>query len=95
MDQFALIPESYMLSGDGGEGAGGWGWRALRLLARRSPHFFVHTNNPIGRLPDYLDDMVRLMNLIHIDIRFIIILYIFIILFCSTDKYFFSIQFFF
>ncbi|RVE50609.1 hypothetical protein evm_004733 [Chilo suppressalis] len=37
---------------------GGWGWRALRLLARRSPHFFVHTNNPIGRLPDYLDDMV-------------------------------------
>ncbi|XP_038206326.1 THO complex subunit 1 [Zerene cesonia] len=55
--------ESYMLSG-GAEGAeagraAGWGWRALRLLARRSPHFFVHTNNPIGRLPDYLDDMVK------------------------------------
>ncbi|CAH0729528.1 unnamed protein product, partial [Brenthis ino] len=65
--------ESYMLSGGagggpggagggaGGAGAwgGGWGWRALRLLARRSPHFFVHTNNPIGKLPDYLDDMVK------------------------------------
>ncbi|KPJ12360.1 THO complex subunit 1 [Papilio machaon] len=56
--------ESYMLSEGGTGGArrtasGGWGWRALRLLARRSPHFFVHTNNPIGRLPDYLDDMVK------------------------------------
>ncbi|KAG7296249.1 hypothetical protein JYU34_021364 [Plutella xylostella] len=40
-------------------GEGGWGWRALRLLARREPHFFIHTNNPIGRLPDYLDDMVK------------------------------------
>ncbi|XP_046968770.1 THO complex subunit 1 [Vanessa cardui] len=49
--------ESYMVCG--GARAGGWGWRALRLLARRSPHFFVHTNNPIGRLPDYLDDMVK------------------------------------
>ncbi|XP_034831419.1 THO complex subunit 1 [Maniola hyperantus] len=54
--------ESYMLSGAGApatDGAGGWAWRALRLLARRSPHFFVHTNNPIGRLPDYLEDMVK------------------------------------
>ncbi|XP_026486855.1 THO complex subunit 1 [Vanessa tameamea] len=49
--------ESYMVCG--AARAGGWGWRALRLLARRSPHFFVHTNNPIGRLPDYLDDMVK------------------------------------
>lgn len=38
---------------------GPWGWRALRLLARRSPHFFIHNNKPIGRLPDYLDDMVK------------------------------------
>ncbi|CAH2039862.1 unnamed protein product, partial [Iphiclides podalirius] len=55
--------ESYMVCGAGGgarrTSSGGWGWRALRLLARRSPHFFVHTNNPIGRLPDYLDDMVK------------------------------------
>lgn len=56
--------ESYMVTGSESVGArkrtacGGWGWRALRLLARRSPHFFVHTNNPIGRLPDYLDSMV-------------------------------------
>ncbi|CAH4028864.1 THO complex subunit 1 [Pieris brassicae] len=50
----------YMLSGGTSSGSGGgWGWRALRLLARRSPHFFVHTNNPIGRLSDYLDDMVK------------------------------------
>ncbi|XP_059050716.1 THO complex subunit 1 [Achroia grisella] len=60
--------ESYMVSEHSANGAGGkdkrtadggWGWRALRLLARRSPHFFIHTNNPIGRLPNYLDDMVE------------------------------------
>ncbi|XP_041987255.1 THO complex subunit 1 [Aricia agestis] len=52
--------ESYMVGGgDSRTSCGGWGWRALRLLARRSPHFFVHTNNPIGRLTDYLDDMVK------------------------------------
>ncbi|XP_050351970.1 THO complex subunit 1 [Nymphalis io] len=51
--------ESYMVGAGARAGGGGWGWRALRLLARRSPHFFVHTNNPIGRLPDYLDDMVK------------------------------------
>ncbi|CAB3259626.1 unnamed protein product [Arctia plantaginis] len=55
--------ESYMVCESETETArrtscGGWGWRALRLLARRSPHFFVHTNNPIGRLPDYLNAMV-------------------------------------
>ncbi|XP_022830247.1 THO complex subunit 1 [Spodoptera litura] len=55
--------ESYMVSPRSSTLArsceGGWGWRALRLLARRSPHFFVHTNNPIGRLPDYLTAMVE------------------------------------
>ncbi|XP_072947338.1 THO complex subunit 1 [Epargyreus clarus] len=52
--------ESYMLCGAAlRTRSGGWGWRALRLLVRRSPQFFVHTNNPIGRLPDYLDDMVK------------------------------------
>nr|XP_049706470.1 THO complex subunit 1 isoform X1 [Helicoverpa armigera] len=49
--------ESYMVGGM--STSAGWGWRALRLLARRSPHFFVHTNNPIGRLPDYLTAMVE------------------------------------
>ncbi|KAF9407075.1 hypothetical protein HW555_012780 [Spodoptera exigua] len=52
--------ESYMVCAGSARLArscAGWGWRALRLLARRSPHFFVHTNNPIGRLPDYLTAM--------------------------------------
>ncbi|XP_064605925.1 THO complex subunit 1-like [Liolophura sinensis] len=33
-------------------------WRALRLLARRSPHFFTHTNQPAMALPAYLELMV-------------------------------------
>lgn len=31
----------------------------MRLLARRSPHFFVHGNNPINRLPEYLETMIK------------------------------------
>lgn len=38
---------------------GSFGWRALRLLARRSPHFFVHGNNPINKLPEYLELMIK------------------------------------
>ena len=38
---------------------GSFGWRALRLLARRSPHFFVHGNNPINKLPEYLETMIK------------------------------------
>nr|CAG4649179.1 EOG090X0324 [Scapholeberis mucronata] len=36
-----------------------FGWRALRLLARRSLHFFTHGNTPITKLPDYLETHVR------------------------------------
>ncbi|XP_049777025.1 THO complex subunit 1 [Schistocerca cancellata] len=36
-----------------------FGWRALRLLARRSPHFFTHSNNPIHKLSDYLETMIK------------------------------------
>jgi len=36
-----------------------WGWRALRLLACRSPHFFTHSTAPIATLPAYLTNMVR------------------------------------
>lgn len=36
---------------------GNFGWRALRLMARRSPHFF--TLNPISELHSYLEMMVR------------------------------------
>lgn len=28
-------------------------------MARRSPHFFTYSNNPINQLPDYLDMMVK------------------------------------
>lgn len=38
---------------------GNFGWRALRLLARRSPHFFTHSNNPINKLPDFLEIMIK------------------------------------
>lgn len=37
---------------------GNFGWRALRLLAKKSPHFFIYSNNPINKLPDYLTMMV-------------------------------------
>ncbi|KAK2895149.1 THO complex subunit 1 [Channa argus] len=35
-----------------------YGWRALRLLSRRSPHFFQPTNQKFKSLADYLDCMV-------------------------------------
>ncbi|CAG9865113.1 unnamed protein product [Phyllotreta striolata] len=36
-----------------------FGWRALRLLARRSPHFFNYNNTIINPLSAYLEMMVR------------------------------------
>lgn len=36
-----------------------FGWRGLRLLACRSPHFFTHSTSPIATLPDYLTTMIR------------------------------------
>nr|KAF6282477.1 hypothetical protein mMyoMyo1_010113 [Myotis myotis] len=35
-----------------------YGWRALRLLARRSPHFFQPTKQQFKSLPEYLENMV-------------------------------------
>ncbi|XP_064202991.1 THO complex subunit 1 [Anguilla rostrata] len=35
-----------------------YGWRALRLLSRRSPHFFQPTNQQFKSLADYLESMV-------------------------------------
>ncbi|XP_051983921.1 THO complex subunit 1-like [Xyrauchen texanus] len=35
-----------------------YGWRALRLLSRRSPHFFQPTNQLFKSLADYLENMV-------------------------------------
>ena len=40
---------------------GSWGWRALRLMSRRSAHFFTHGNNPIAKLPEYLESMLNKM----------------------------------
>ncbi len=34
----------------------------MRLLAKKSPHFFTYGNNPIARLPDYLDNMLKKMS---------------------------------
>uniref|UniRef100_A0A8B9RFE8 THO complex 1 n=1 Tax=Astyanax mexicanus TaxID=7994 RepID=A0A8B9RFE8_ASTMX len=35
-----------------------YGWRALRLLSRRSPHFFQPTNQQFKSLDEYLENMV-------------------------------------
>lgn len=35
------------------------GWRSLRLLSQKSPHFFTSTNQPIKSLPLYLESMVN------------------------------------
>jgi hypothetical protein len=31
-------------------------------LAKKSPHFFTYGNNPIAKLPDYLDSMLKKMS---------------------------------
>ena len=31
----------------------------MRLLAKKTPHFFTYGNHPIAKLPDYLDAMIR------------------------------------
>ncbi|KAK8399992.1 hypothetical protein O3P69_002993 [Scylla paramamosain] len=36
-----------------------FGWRALRLLACRSPHFFTNSASPIAKLPEYLNTMIK------------------------------------
>ena len=36
-----------------------FGWRGLRLLANRSPHFFTHSASPIATLPEYLTTMIK------------------------------------
>jgi len=41
---------------------GEWGWRALRLMSRRSSHFFISGNNPIAKLPNYLAQMLEKMS---------------------------------
>jgi len=33
----------------------------LRLLAKKSPNFFTYGNNPIAKLPDYLESILKKM----------------------------------
>jgi len=40
---------------------GEWGWRALRLMSRRSNHFFLVGNSHISKLPEYLTIMMKKM----------------------------------
>ncbi|XP_034934263.1 THO complex subunit 1 [Chelonus insularis] len=54
LDPASMVEDEYKKVNDGN-----FGWRALRLLARRSPHFFVHGNNPINKLPEYLELMIK------------------------------------
>ncbi|XP_012262168.2 THO complex subunit 1 [Athalia rosae] len=54
LDPAAMVEDQYKKVNDGS-----FGWRALRLLARRSPHFFVHGNYPINKLPEYLEAMIK------------------------------------
>ncbi|XP_029348172.1 THO complex subunit 1-like [Acyrthosiphon pisum] len=34
-------------------------WRALRLLSRKSPHFFTKSDDPIQKLSEYLENIVK------------------------------------
>ncbi|XP_029341293.1 THO complex subunit 1-like [Acyrthosiphon pisum] len=36
-----------------------FGWRALRLLARKSPHFFANSGDSIQKVPEYLENMIK------------------------------------
>lgn len=57
---FSLHPFSFSLSLSYRRvNEGNFGWRALRLLSRRSSHFFTHGNTTIARLPEYLETHVK------------------------------------
>ncbi|KAJ1529807.1 hypothetical protein ONE63_006550 [Megalurothrips usitatus] len=53
-DPNAMVEDGYKKINDGN-----FGWRALRLLARRSPHFFTLSSNNISKLPEYLETMIK------------------------------------
>uniref|UniRef100_A0A1B6EI84 Death domain-containing protein n=1 Tax=Cuerna arida TaxID=1464854 RepID=A0A1B6EI84_9HEMI len=54
LDPAAMVEDQYKVVNDGN-----FGWRALRLLALQSSHFFTHSNNPINKLPEYLEAMIK------------------------------------
>uniref|UniRef100_A0A1B6CXE8 Death domain-containing protein n=2 Tax=Clastoptera arizonana TaxID=38151 RepID=A0A1B6CXE8_9HEMI len=53
-DPAAMVEDQYKQVNNGN-----FGWRALRLLARKSPHFFTQSNANISKLPEYLDSMIK------------------------------------
>lgn len=53
-DPAAMVEEEYKVTKNSN-----FGWRALRLLARRSHHFFQPSTNPFKTLPDYLESVVQ------------------------------------
>lgn len=57
LDPKNQVEETYKKVNDGS-----WGWRALRLMSRRSSHFFTHGNNPIAKLNVYLETMLDKMS---------------------------------
>nr|XP_053647293.1 THO complex subunit 1-like isoform X1 [Cherax quadricarinatus] len=54
-----LSPKSELKEQDRLVNDSNFGWRGLRLLACRSPHFFTHSASPIATLPEYLTTMIK------------------------------------
>ncbi|XP_042229882.1 THO complex subunit 1-like isoform X2 [Homarus americanus] len=54
-----LSPKSELREQDKLVNDSNFGWRGLRLLACRSPHFFTHSASPIATLPEYLTTMIK------------------------------------
>uniref|UniRef100_A0AAR2LLD1 Death domain-containing protein n=1 Tax=Pygocentrus nattereri TaxID=42514 RepID=A0AAR2LLD1_PYGNA len=52
-DPTNMVEDEYKVVGNSN-----YGWRALRLLSRRSPHFFQPTNQQFKSLAEYLENMV-------------------------------------
>jgi len=55
LDPAQQVEEAYRKVNDGK-----WGWKALRLLAKKSNHFYTYgLNKPIGTVPEYLTERLK------------------------------------
>lgn len=54
LDPAAMVEEEYKKVNDGN-----FGWRGLRLFARRSPQFFTYSTSHITKLSVYLEMMIK------------------------------------
>ncbi|XP_077991369.1 THO complex subunit 1-like [Glandiceps talaboti] len=52
-DPEAMVEDEYKLVNNSN-----YAWRALRLMARKSPHFFQPSNQPCKSIPVYLENMI-------------------------------------